>query len=61
MQGTPKMIRPNPAEPARPSESGRIQIWDDRLNPAELRFGTTARIRPKTLFLIVKDLLDLKT
>ena len=53
--------RPNPAEPARPSESGRTQIWDGRPNPAELRLGTTARIRPKITFLIVNDLLDLKT
>ena len=86
--------RPNPAEPARPpesgrtrpsvrirpnsdwgrpSESGRTQIWDGRPNPAELRLGTTARIQPnsdwgqppesgrKNIFLIVNDLLYLKT
>ena len=64
--------RPNPAEPARLSESGRTRIWDGRPNPAELRFGTAARIRPnsdwgrppesgrKTYFLIVNDLLGLK-
>ena len=28
-------VRPNPAEPARPSESGRTHIGDDRPNPAE--------------------------
>ena len=31
----------------RPSESGRTQIGDGPPNPAELRLGTTARIRPK--------------
>ena len=41
-------VRPNPAEPARPSESGRTQIWDGRPNPAELRFGTAVRIRPSS-------------
>ena len=40
-------VRPNPAELARPSESGRTQIGDGRPNPAELRFGTAVRIRPK--------------
>ena len=75
-------VRPNPAEPARPPESGRTrpsvrirpnsdfrrppesgrtQIWDGRPNPAELRFGTAVRIRSKNTFLIVNDLLDLKT
>ena len=41
-------VRPNPAEPARPSESGRTRIWDGRPNPAELRFGTAVRIRPNS-------------
>ena len=41
-------VRPNPAEPARASESGRTRIWGGRPNPAELRFGTTARIRPSS-------------
>ena len=41
-------VRPNPAEPARPSESGRTQIGDGRPNPAELRFGTAVRIRPNS-------------
>ena len=42
-------IRPN-SDWGRPSESGRTQIWDGRPNPAELRLGTTARIRPKNTF-----------
>ena len=41
-------LRPNLAEPARPSESGRTQIWDGRPNPAELRLGTAVRIRPNS-------------
>ena len=41
-------VRPNPAEPARPPESGRTRIWDGGPNPAELRFGTAARIRPSS-------------
>ena len=41
-------VRPNPAEPARPSESGRTQIGDGRPNPAELRLGTAVRIRPNS-------------
>ena len=41
-------VRPNPAEPARPSESGRTRIWDGRPNPAELGFGTSVRIRPNS-------------
>ena len=51
-------MRPNPAEPARPSESGRTQIWDGRPNPAELRLGTTARIRPKITFFDCNDSLN---
>ena len=46
---------------ARPSECGRTQIWDGRPNPAELGLGTTARIWPKSAFLIVNDLLNLKS
>ena len=38
----------HPAEPARPSESGRTQIGDGRPNPAELRCGTAVRIRPNS-------------
>ena len=41
-------IRPN-SDWGRPSESGRTQIWDGRPNPAELRLGTAARIRPKNI------------
>ena len=40
--------KPPESEPARPSESGRTQIWDGRPNPAELRFGTAVRIRPNS-------------
>ena len=42
----PPRIRLN-SDFGRPSESGRTQIWDGRPNPAELRLGTTAQIRPK--------------
>ena len=42
----PERIRPN-SDWGRPPESGRTQIWDGRPNPAELRLGTTVRIRPK--------------
>ena len=42
-------IRPN-SDLGRPPESGRTQIWDGRPNPAELRLGTAARIRPKNIF-----------
>ena len=41
-------VRPNPAEPARPSESSRTQIGDGRIRTAELRFGTAVRIRPNS-------------
>ena len=34
-----KPARPNPAEPARPPESGRTRKWDGRSIPAELGYG----------------------
>ena len=41
-------VRPNPAGPARPPESGRTRKWEGRPNPTEIGYGTAARIRPNS-------------